>query len=245
MPVVLDPPSTRDELESRAASVEHGLQAYLQEPAEDQRDAHDAELPEIRAGVLALARSEAWDRHDLARELLLCLQDLQDAREADPEGTDPVWRQRAALQRMLVVIQTMVRQIQRDILDLRPAEAARFVAQTLDGVDDDRVADLLGVSRKMLAKHREGQVGDIRKNQDRISLVGQLVYELRQTLTKRGIVLWFDNPRPQLDGRTPRDLMDESIERAHDVLIALARGGRDQVDIGLLDTDASDVVPAA
>lgn len=186
---------------------------------------------EVRGAVLAVAKSPAWRAHDLARELLVLVEDLRDAIAADPDATDPEWREREVLQRMLVVVRAMLRQLAHDAID-RPEQAARFVAETLADVEVAEVATLLATTPRMVANYRRGDVGQIRKNPNRVTLAGQLVYELQTSMTPRGVLLWFDAPMDQLGGRTPRALLDEDPVANRPVLLTLARGGRGQLDTG-------------
>jgi hypothetical protein len=132
---------------------------------------------------------------------------------------------------MLVVLRAMVRRLMHDAID-RPEQAARFVAEALADVEVSEVANLLDTTPRMVGNYRKGQVGQIRKNPNRITLIGQLVYELKNSMTPRGVLLWFDAPMPALDGRTPRELLDEDPAANRPALIAVARGGRAQVDRG-------------
>lgn len=235
---VLEPPTTEAELRERAEGLAQEVEHHL-EPAENLRDqerdqrvaARAAFFSDLRAAIVAVARSPAWRAHDLARELLLLVEDLRDAMAADPDARDPAWRQREVLQRMLVVLHAMIRQLAHAAID-RPERAAQFVAEALSDVEVGEVAVLLETSTRMIGNYRSGHVGQIRKNPNRVTLVGQLVYELRYSMTPRGILLWFDAPMELLGGRTPRDLLDEDPAANREKLITLARGGRAQLDLG-------------
>jgi hypothetical protein len=237
---LLDPPTTQEELREAAEELAHGVEEHLEpstalEEADGETQARvqarQAFFDELRAAVLLVAKSRAWRAHDLARELLVRVEDLRDAMAADPEATDPEWRQREVLQRMLVVLRAMIRQLAHDAID-RPEEAARFVANTLGDIEPSEVANLLDTSVRMVGNYRKGEVGQIRKNPNRITLIAQLVYELRYSMTPRGVLLWFDAPMSQLGDRTPRQLLDEDPVANRRALIALARGGRGQLDSG-------------
>ena len=239
---VLKPPTTEEELRERAEGLAQDVEEQLEAPIDttenEQRDQRDQRIAAratffdaLRAAVLAVAKSSAWRAHDLARELLLLVEEFRDAITADPDAQDPEWRQREALQRMLVVLHAMIRQLEHDAID-RPEKAAQFVAKTLSDVEVSEVAVLLESSPRMVANYRKGQVGEIRKHPNRVTLVGQLVYELRYSMTPRGVLLWFDAPMDLLGGRTPRELLDEDPVANRDKLMALARGGRGQLDFG-------------
>jgi hypothetical protein len=229
--LVLEPPTTEAQLREHAQELAHDVEEHLDPASRAQPDARQTFFEELRAGVLAVAKSPAWRAHDLARELLVLVEDLRDAIDADPEANDPEWRQRELLQRMLVVLQAMIRQLDHDAID-RPERAARFVAETLADVEVGEVARLLATSPRMVSSYRRGEVGQLRRNLNRVTLVGQLVDELQYSMTPRGVLLWFDAPMAALDGRTPRELLDDDPAANRAPLISLARGGRAQLDVG-------------
>jgi|GEM_PF-1255288 len=236
--VLLEPPATTDELRERAEELAGEVAEQL-EPAEERVEAAPAapaRLPSreeffaaVRRAVMSIASSPAWRTHELATELLLLVERLRDELEADTDGTDPEWRVREVLQRMLVVLGAMVRQLEHNELD-RPEQAARFVANALADVEVGQMASLLDISPRMVSNYRKGEVGQIRKNPARVTLVAQLVYELLGSMTARGALLWFD--ARMLDDRTPRELIDEDPVTYRQPLISLARGGRAQTDRG-------------
>jgi hypothetical protein len=228
---LLEPPTTTEQLRDRAEELAGDVAEQL-EPAEERAAASRQEFFSLlRGAVVSLASSPAWRAHDLTTELLLLVERLRDDLEADPTATDPEWRVRETLQRMLVVLRAMVRQLEHNELD-RPEEAASFVAQALSDVEVGQVAALLDTSNRMVTNYRRGEVGQIRKNPARVTLVGQLVYELLGSMTPRGALLWFDARLPQLGDRTPRELVDEDPATHRAALMSLARGGRAQTDRG-------------
>lgn len=235
---VLEPPKTEEQLRRRTEELEgdvEGLLATEEQPAKDPGHAERVRarregFEAVRELVLSITRSEVWRDHGLARELLLTLEALRDAIDSDPEAADPGWRQREALMRMRVVVKAMIRQIEHREID-RPEVAARYVATALQDAGDGKVAHLLGTTARMVGNYRAG-VAEIRKDPDRVSLVGRLVYELSTTMTPRGVALWFEAPREVLGGRTALDAIGESVAAAREPLLALARGGRGQLDVG-------------
>jgi hypothetical protein len=237
---VLDPPATADQLLSRATELADDVTIALERPAatviDEQERTRERRLArrqeffaEVRAGVRNLAASPAWRKHDLTTELLLLMERLRDEIDADTDGMDPEWRVREVLQRTLVVLRAMVRQLEHNELD-RPERAAAFVAQALADVEVGQVAALLDITPRMVANYRNGEVGTLRKNPARVTLVAQLVNELLGSMTERGALLWFD--ARMLDGRTPRELIDEDPATHRQPLMSLARGGRAQTDQG-------------
>jgi hypothetical protein len=238
------PPTTGDALRERAEALEHELDAALA-PYEApggrvlktdalSRKRRIAErrrwFERLRAEILQLARSPAWRAHDLARELLLTLEDLRAAIEADPDALDVGWKVREAMKIMQVVVEAMLRQLDHDAID-DPAVAAKLVADELANVEVGEVARLLGATTKSVQNWRRGRVEQIKRNPRRITLIGQLVYELRTSWTAHGIVMWFDRSREQFGGKTPRELIDADVADAAGKLLPLARGGRAQLDV--------------
>ena len=52
-----------------------------------------------------------------------------------------------------------------------------------------------------------------------------LVADLRNTMTARGVRMWFDNPVPKLGNRSPQQLLDEDAAGHRTALIEFVRGG--------------------
>jgi hypothetical protein len=238
---LLDPPSTSDALRDQARLIERDVDAALaveqflaEAQAEAERQERVAErarvFGELRDAIVALARMPEVRAHKLVLALLLLLEDLRVATESDPDALDPEWRQREALMRMRVVVQEIVRQLDLAALD-NPAVAARFVAETLDELPVGEVARLLGATTKSVANWRAGRVSQIKRNPSRIAVIAQLIYDLRNSMTQQGVVMWFDAPREQFGERTPRELLDANLADAAGKLFPLARGGRGQLDV--------------
>ncbi|MBV9311739.1 MAG: hypothetical protein JOZ73_12975 [Solirubrobacterales bacterium] len=244
MAAILEPPVTEEQLRERAEELADDVEERLLPVAapeqaqtsiagiqESQKsDPIRSHFEEVRRAAISLSRSPAWRSHDLTTELLLLVEQLRDTVEADQSGNDPEWRIREVLQRIIVVLRSMVRRLEHDEID-RPEQAAHFVAQKLADVQASEVAELLDTSVRMVNNYRQG-VGQIRKNPNRVTLIGQLVYELVNSMTHRGVVLWFDARTPALRDRSPRELIDEDPVAHRAVLINFARGGRAQLDRG-------------
>jgi hypothetical protein len=62
-----------------------------------------------------------------------------------------------------------------------------------------------------------------------VVVIAQVVRRLRGSLTPRGLLMWFDAERDQLDGATPLQLIERDVAVAHSALLALAEGGRGQL----------------
>jgi hypothetical protein len=236
---LLDPPAPEEALRQQARVIEHDIEEALAlgrpelaaAAEREHRVAHRVRaFEDLRAAILLLVRSPAWRTHDLALELVLVLEDLRAAIDGDPDGLDPDWHEREALMRMRVVVQAMVRQLDHEAIDSPPV-AAKFVAETLGELEAGEVARLLGATTRSVDNWRRGRVEQIKRNPSRISLIGQLVYELRNSMTPRGVLMWFDRPREQFGGSTPRELLDADVADAAGKLLPLARGGRGQLDV--------------
>ncbi len=237
-------PTTGDALRERIEALEHDIYAALKpyhepstrdlrnDPVSRKRRVteRDRWFECVRSEILGLARDPTWRDHELARELLLTLEDLRAEIAVDPDALDEGWKVRYAMKIMHVVVQAMLRQLDHAAID-DPAVAAKFVAEELAHVEVREVAQLLGATTKSVRNWRDGRVEQIKRNPKRITLIGQLVYELRNSTTPYGIVMWFDAPRPQFDERTPRELIDADVADAGRKLLPLARGGRAQLDV--------------
>lgn len=110
-----------------------------------------------------------------------------------------------------------LRQVYRDLADARPVfedrpakELARWLAQVLD-VPHARLAELLDVSPRTFQRwvsetDSSEPAGDDAR---RVRLVANMVGHLRHALTGRGVVEWFERPHPLIDGRAPKELLDD------------------------------------
>jgi hypothetical protein len=238
------PTSTDDALRERVEALERDVFAALKpyqepstrdlrnDPVSRKRRISERErwFEHVRDEILGLARDPAWRDHALARELLLTLEDVRAEIALDRDALDEGWKVRYAMKIMHVVVQAMLRQLDHAAID-DPAYAARFVAEELRNVEIGEVARLLGATTKSVRNWREGRVDQIKRNPDRITLIGQLAYELRNSMTGHGILFWFDAPREQFGERTPRELLDTDVAEAGRKLLPLARGGRAQLDV--------------
>jgi hypothetical protein len=238
------PTTTGGALRERIEALEHDLDAALKpydepstrdlrnDPVSRKRRVtqRDRWFERVRGEILGLARDPAWRDHALMVELLLTLEDLRAEIALDPDALDEGWKVRYAMKIMEDVVRAMLRQLDHAAID-DPAFAARFVAEELATVEVREVARLLGATTKSVQNWRRGRVEQIKRNPKRITLIGQLIYELRNSKTPYGIVLWFDAPREQFRDRTPRELIDADVADASEKLLPLARGGRAQLDV--------------
>lgn len=244
MSALAAPPTTGDGLRERVEALAHELDTALDpydEPStRDLRNdpvsrkrrvaARDGWFERVRGESLALMRNPAWRDHALGVELLLTLEDLRAEIALDPDALDPEWKVRYVMKIMHVVVAAMLRQLDHEAID-DPVIAAKLVAEELRNVEVGEVARLLGATTKSVRNWRSGSVEQIKRNPDRIVLIGQLVYDLRNSMTGHGILFWFDAPREQFGDRTARELIDEDVADAARRLVPFVRGGRGQLDV--------------
>ncbi|HEX7292713.1 MAG TPA: hypothetical protein VF250_16455 [Conexibacter sp.] len=244
MSALAAPLATGDALRQRIEALVHDLDAALapynepstrdlrNDPVSRKRrvNGRDRWFERVRDTIFGLAREPAWRDHALMIELLLTHEDLRAEIALDADALDPEWKVRYAMKIMRVVVAAMLRQLDHEAID-DPVVAAELVVDELRHVEVREVARLLGTTRKSVRRWREGRIEQVKRNPDRIVLIGQLVYELRNSTTGHGILMWFDAPREQFGDRTPRELIDIDAADAARKLRPLARGGRVQLDV--------------
>jgi hypothetical protein len=101
-----------------------------------------------------------------------------------------------------------------------PKELARWLAAAVEVPQRD-LADLLGVDlrrfqRWISARERTRPEGEEAR---RLRAIARLVGQLRHAFTAAGVIAWFDWPRPELGGATPRELLVDPV-RLPDLLLA-------------------------
>lgn len=123
-----------------------------------------------------------------------------------------------------------VRHVVRDLLDEQPPVELREEGATIRMLEDwlpsltvGQLSELTNMSVRQLQRRRRDGGGF---SSPRLQLVARLVAILRHAWTDRGVHAWFERPRPELDGKSPVDLLDEP-DRERDLLL-LARAGRVQ-----------------
>lgn len=90
--------------------------------------------------------------------------------------------------------------------DRSPAELAERLTGWLDEIPAAKVAGLLDVTPSTLRAWRHGRAPRAAQERRLRDVAGCVGY-IRGSLTQRGVLMWFDNPRYQLHGRTPRDML--------------------------------------
>ena len=101
-----------------------------------------------------------------------------------------------------------------------PKELARWLVEAVDAPQRD-LAELLDVDLRRLQRWlspRERTQPDGEEAR-RLRAVARLVAQLRHAFTGAGVLAWFDWPRPDLGGRTPRELLGDPV-RLPDLTLA-------------------------
>jgi hypothetical protein len=181
----------------------------------------------VSYAVRRFAADPGWSNHPVVHELLEETIKLHEHAALDPDGEDPNWEIRAIIGQIEDLLATLRREIAHERLE-DPASAARFVLRELESVDQKAVADLLGCDARTIRSWKSGDTSTIRKNPERIVLVGQLIFDLRNAMTAHGILAWFNRPRHQLGDRPPVELLSDPVS-ARQPLRNLARGIRGQL----------------
>lgn len=154
-------------------------------------------------------------------EVLNLLTLLKQARDAyaddDQDGL------KIALVGMKTVI-SRLREQERHAQIEEPSAALTFLDASLDGWSADDLAQVVGAQPRVLTNWRSG-TRPRPKSRERLLLVTELVADLRTAMTARGVRMWFDNPVPQLDNRSPQQLLDEDVAKHRTALLEFVRGG--------------------
>lgn len=134
--------------------------------------------------------------------------------------------------RQLRVRLEQLRQIYRDVAEGemvyedRPAkQLAAWLTEVLD-VSQARLAELAGVSARTFQRwvSATDPAGPEGEDARRLRVIARAANHLRHALTGPGVVRWFEQPNPQLDGRRPLDLLSEADAAAQ--LSTIAAGVR-------------------
>lgn len=91
-----------------------------------------------------------------------------------------------------------------------PKEIVRWLTDNAE-VPQSRLADLLGVSLRQFQRWASTSQPTQPEGDDarRVRAVARIINQLRFALTPAGAVEWFGWPREDLDGRAPRELLDQ------------------------------------
>jgi hypothetical protein len=185
--------------------------------------AAEARVPAaVGAAVGALAAAvratplERWTAADPYLALLVHRAVLDAQAAVEEESRDAL---RIALERLSHALAALGEA--EEVGDARsPKELARWLARTVEVPQRD-LADLLGVDlrrfqRWISARERTRPEGEEAR---RLRALARLVGQLRHSFTAAGVVAWFDWPRADLGGATPRELLTDPV-RLPDLMLA-------------------------
>jgi len=189
----------------------------------DRLAAEDGVAPEVAERVAALAdavRATPLDRWTAADPYLALLvhRAVLDARAAADDGERDALR--IALERLSHALAALAEA--EAVGDARtPKQLARWLADTLEVPQRD-LAALLGIDlrrfqRWISARERTQPEGEEAR---RVRAVARIAAQLRHAFTPAGVLAWFDWPRPELGGATPRELLGDPVRLPELVLAA-------------------------
>jgi hypothetical protein len=199
------------------------LDAAVAVDALNDRLATESDVPaDIAADVARLAAAvratplERWTAADPYLALLVHRAVLDAGGAVDDEARDAL---RIALERLSHALAALGEA--EEVGDARtPKELARWLVGAVEVPQRD-LAELLGVDlrrfqRWISARERTRPEGEEAR---RLRALARLVGQLRHSFTPAGVVAWFDWPRPELGGATPRALLADPV-RLPDLLLA-------------------------
>ena len=178
--------------------------------------------PAVAADVARLAAAvratplERWTAADPYLALLVHRAVL-DAQAAVEDGARDALR--IALERLSHALAALGET--EEVGDARtPKELAQWLVGAVEVPQRD-LAELLGVDlrrfqRWISARERTRPEGEEAR---RLRALARLVGQLRHSFTPAGVIAWFDWPRPELGGATPRELLPDPV-RLPDLLLA-------------------------
>lgn len=170
-------------------------------------------------GLTAAVRATPLDRWTAADPYLALLvhRAVLDAQAAvDEEARDGL---RVALERLSHALAALGEA--EEVGDARtPKELARWLAGAVEVPQRD-LAELLGVDlrrfqRWISVRERTQPEGEEAR---RLRALARIVGQLRHAFTPAGVLAWFDWPRPELGGATPRELLGDPV-RLPDLVLA-------------------------
>jgi hypothetical protein len=162
---------------------------------------------EVAAGVHETALAQ-WERID-PRHAVILLQSVVAAQEAieDRRATRGRDRLRIALESMRQAFAAIAEG--EGLSDERsPKEIVRWLVETTE-VPQARLAAIIGVSPRQFQRWASPNEASQPEGDDarRVRAIARIVNQLRFVLTPGGTIDWFDWPRRDLRGRTPRELL--------------------------------------
>jgi hypothetical protein len=175
-----------------------------------------AEVAALTAAVRATPL-ERWTAADPYLALLVHRAVLDARAAVEDEARDAL---RIALERLSHALAALGEA--EEVGDARtPKELARWLVGAVEVPQRD-LADLLGVDlrrfqRWISARERTQPDGEEAR---RLRAVARLVGQLRHAFTPAGVLAWFDWPRRELGGATPRELLGDPVRLPDLLLVA-------------------------
>jgi hypothetical protein len=178
-----------------------------------------AEVAREVARLAAAVRATPLERWTAADPYLALLvhRAVLDAQAAADEGERDALR--IALERLSHALAALGEA--EEVGDARtPKQLAQWLVAAVEVPQRD-LAELLGVDlrrfqRWISERERTRPEGEEAR---RLRALARIVGQLRHAFTPAGVVAWFDWPRPELDGATPRELLADPV-RLPDLLLA-------------------------
>ncbi len=162
---------------------------------------------------------EDFDPRVLAEFRGIIISAIRDVAEREPE------RPLDTIDSLLIHAEQL-RHLVRDAMDghvdgagQNSKEVMESLRRVLPSVRQVELAALLGRSQRQVQRWATQEGTPTR----RLELVARIAALLKHSWTEDGVVAWFFRPRPDLQGKTPVDLLDDA-NREPDLLMAARRG---------------------
>jgi uncharacterized protein (DUF2384 family) len=203
----------------------------------------DASVSQVMAEQIAERNAQLASEPEISDDLRFFLDELADELVDLPEGTplrvDPYFllsAQRALIgslraldaedpafaRRQMRIRLEQLRQVYRDLAEGEvlyeergPKEVAQWLSQVLE-VSQARLAELVGVSARTFQRWLSAadRVSPEGEDARRLRVIAAAANHLRHSLTGPGVVAWFEQPNPGVDGHRPIDLLDDPLAAA-------------------------------
>jgi hypothetical protein len=182
---------------------------------------------ELRDDVRALVDGTS---NPVGTELLAALLDLDTEIDADPSGMDHEWTVRRAADHVQDLIHVFLDKEAAISLQDPPVAVTETLA-ALEGTDQATLAAVFGVTPRTIRTWQSAPPQEIRRNPDRAVVIAEIVRELRGTMSARGVILWLQERRTELDGQTPLEAIEHDPIRARETLTPLTLAARAQLGV--------------
>lgn len=98
-------------------------------------------------------------------------------------------------------------------------EVRRRLTWLIDVLGNNRVAELLGVSRSQPSRWRSGREGLVAENQRKVLDLDYVMTRLHQVWTPEVAEIWLRSPNAHLGGATPLEVL--RLQGVRDVIMAI------------------------